>query len=317
MHNHVTTPSSSAPGSPVSARPSSSSRPASTTSSSCERATASARHLARQHLSRCGVRYLRRCCTRSRSSRTRRGHGPTPRPREIRQHIEAMVESGQPAPQIQFGVEVNGVVVRRGREGAWTVKTAGREHLRARTVILASGPLPDHKWPDIRGIDTYEGHKIHSACWDHDYDFTGKRVAVIGTGASAVQIMPELVKAGRLRQGVPAHPGLGDAPRGHRHPPGGEALFAKVPAAQQLARAGPVLGSRGERHRDGVGHPADRGGARGSARPTCAVRVKDPWLRRQLTPTSRLAASGCWSPATTTRRCNATTASSSTGRSPR
>ena len=48
--------------------------------------------------------------------------------------------------------------------------------------------------PDIRGIDTYEGHKIHSARWDHDYDFTGKRVAVIGTGASAVQIIPELVK---------------------------------------------------------------------------------------------------------------------------
>ena len=60
--------------------------------------------------------------------------------------------------------------------------------------MLASGPLADHKLPDIRGIDTYEGHKIHSARWDHDYDFTGKRVAVIGTGASAVQIVPELVK---------------------------------------------------------------------------------------------------------------------------
>lgn len=60
--------------------------------------------------------------------------------------------------------------------------------------MLASGPLPDHVFPDIRGIDTYEGHKIHSARWDHGYDFAGKRVAVIGTGASAVQIVPKLVE---------------------------------------------------------------------------------------------------------------------------
>ena len=100
----------------------------------------------------------------------------------------------------------------------WTAKTKGRKQFRARTVVLASGPLADHKLPDIRGIDTYEGHKIHSARWDHDYDFTGKRVAVIGTGASAVQIVPELVKTGGLRQGLPAHPGLGDAAPGRRDP---------------------------------------------------------------------------------------------------
>ena len=74
------------------------------------------------------------------------------------------------------------------------MNTTGRKRFTARTVVLASGPLPDHKLPDIRGIDTYEGKVIHSARWDHDYDFTGKRVAVIGTGASAVQIIPELVK---------------------------------------------------------------------------------------------------------------------------
>ena len=53
--------------------------------------------------------------------------------------------------------------------------------------------------------------------WDHDYDFTGKRVAVIGTGASAVQIVPELVKSRAVRQGVPAHAGLGAAPPGRAH----------------------------------------------------------------------------------------------------
>ena len=76
----------------------------------------------------------------------------------------------------------------------WTATTATGKRFRARTVVLASGPLPDSSFPDIRGIDSYRGHKIHSARWDHDYDFAGKRVAVIGTGASAIQIIPELVK---------------------------------------------------------------------------------------------------------------------------
>ena len=97
--------------------------------------------------------------------------------------------------RIQFGVEVNGLAFDEN-DGVWTVKVKGQRSttFHARTVVLASGPLPDHKLPDIRGLDTYKGKKIHSAHWDHDYDFTGKRVAVIGTGASAVQIVPELVK---------------------------------------------------------------------------------------------------------------------------
>ena len=78
--------------------------------------------------------------------------------------------------------------------GVWTAKRSKRSAFRARTVVLASGPLANPELPDIRGLDSYQGMKIHSARWDHDYDFTGKRVAVIGTGASAVQIVPELVK---------------------------------------------------------------------------------------------------------------------------
>jgi len=47
---------------------------------------------------------------------------------------------------------------------------------------MAAGPLANASFPDIRGIEAYAGHKIHSARWDHDYDMTGKRVAVIGFG---------------------------------------------------------------------------------------------------------------------------------------
>ncbi|MDT5324919.1 MAG: hypothetical protein QOF25_2071 [Mycobacterium sp.] len=93
-----------------------------------------------------------------------------------------MVDKFDLRRRIQFGTEVNGLSFDEN-EGVWDVSPNGRKRYRARTVVLASGPLPDHELPDIRGIDTYQGKTIHSARWDHDYDFTGKRVAVIGTGA--------------------------------------------------------------------------------------------------------------------------------------
>ena len=59
---------------------------------------------------------------------------------------------------------------------------------------LGAGGLSEPKMPEIDGLDTFQGELFHSAQWDHDTDLTGKRVAVIGTGASAIQIVPELQK---------------------------------------------------------------------------------------------------------------------------
>ena len=113
---------------------------------------------------------------------------------------------------------------------------ASRKRFRARTVILASGPLPDSSFPDIRGLDSYRGHKIHSARWDHDYDFAGKRVAVIGTGASAIQIIPELVKQAEFVKVFQRTPGWVLPRWDVATPPAVQTVFAKVPAVQQLAR---------------------------------------------------------------------------------
>ncbi|OBI08526.1 monooxygenase [Mycolicibacter heraklionensis] len=62
----------------------------------------------------------------------------------------------------------------------------------ARYLINASGVLTTPNMPDIAGVDTFAGVRIHTARWDHAQDLTGKRVAVIGTGASAVQVIPEI-----------------------------------------------------------------------------------------------------------------------------
>lgn len=50
------------------------------------------------------------------------------------------------------------------------------------------------KWPSIPGIHSFKGHKVHSAAWDHDYDYSHKRIAVIGNGSSGIQILPQMAK---------------------------------------------------------------------------------------------------------------------------
>jgi cation diffusion facilitator CzcD-associated flavoprotein CzcO len=59
-------------------------------------------------------------------------------------------------------------------------------------LIAASGILNWWKWPDIPGFHDFKGHKVHSAKWDHSYDVTGKKVALIGGGSSGIQILPNI-----------------------------------------------------------------------------------------------------------------------------
>jgi cation diffusion facilitator CzcD-associated flavoprotein CzcO len=204
---------------------------------------------------------------------------------EICRHIEDMTEKFDVARRIQFGVEVNGLEFDE-KAGVWTVKTERGKRFHARTVVLASGPLPDHKLPDIRGLETYEGHTIHSARWDHDYDFSGKRVAVIGTGASAVQIVPELVKQAEFVKVFQRTPGWVLPRLDTETPAAAQALFAKVPAAQELARQVLFWGHEISATALVWNTPLTGLVARlGKAH--LRRQVKDPWLRRQLTPDFR------------------------------
>lgn len=201
---------------------------------------------------------------------------------EIRNHLEEMADRFDIRRRIQFGQEVSGLSFDEDA-GVWTATTANRRRFRARTVVLASGPLPDSSFPDIRGIDTYEGHKIHSARWDSDYDFAGKRVGVIGTGASAIQIIPELVKQAEFVKVFQRTPGWVlprlDVPT----PPAVQALFAKVPATQEFARQALFWGHEASATALVWNTPLTSLVSRlGKAHLRLAV--KDPWLRRQLTP---------------------------------
>ena len=92
---------------------------------------------------------------------------------------------------VRFGHEVTGA---RWDEAThqWRVEIADGSTLTADVLVPAVGQLSRPAWPDIPGADTFTGPAFHSARWDHDVDLAGKRIAVIGTGASAIQFVPRI-----------------------------------------------------------------------------------------------------------------------------
>ncbi|WP_071287572.1 flavin-containing monooxygenase [Mycolicibacterium llatzerense] len=201
---------------------------------------------------------------------------------EILGYIDSMVESSGIAPHIRFGHNVTGVEFDEVA-GEWTVNFEGREPVRARTVIVASGPLANASFPKIDGIETYEGHKIHSARWDHDYDFTGKKVAVVGTGASGVQIVPELVKVAKLVKVFQRTPGW-VIPRVNGSTSGWmKRIYKDVPFAEKIARSAWFWGHESVALGVVWDSPFTRV-VEALSLANLRMQVKDPWLRRQLTP---------------------------------
>jgi cation diffusion facilitator CzcD-associated flavoprotein CzcO len=77
----------------------------------------------------------------------------------------------------------------------WTATTTAGRTYSATSLIVATGQLNHPQPPNVPGLDSFEGEAFHSARWNHDYDLTGKRVGVIGTGASAVQFLPPVAEA--------------------------------------------------------------------------------------------------------------------------
>ena len=109
---------------------------------------------------------------------------------EIQEYVDKVAADAGVLDRFHFGVEL---LAADWDDGAtlWRVRTSAGE-LTCTTLINATGGLSAPKRPDIEGIDTFGGHLFHTAAWDHSVDLTGKRVAVIGTGASAIQVIPAI-----------------------------------------------------------------------------------------------------------------------------
>src|SRR5918999_2747659 len=93
-------------------------------------------------------------------------------------------------PHVRLGCAVESATWLE-HERRWELETSDGT-IRARVLVSGMGPLTEPKIPDIPGLEDFEGEVWHSARWNHDYDLRGKRVASVGTGASAIQYVPAI-----------------------------------------------------------------------------------------------------------------------------
>ena len=112
---------------------------------------------------------------------------------EILAYLEHCATKYGVRPHIRFGTAATGASFDE-RTGLWTVQTGDGTSITARVVVSGSGhALSRPVFPDVPGREAFQGKSMHSARWDHDYSLEGKTVAVVGTGASAIQIIPRCV----------------------------------------------------------------------------------------------------------------------------
>jgi cation diffusion facilitator CzcD-associated flavoprotein CzcO len=170
----------------------------------------------------------------------------------------------------------------------WRVETTAGEYA-ARTVIVGAGGLSEPRMPDIDGLDSFQGDLFHSAQWDHSVSLEGKRVAVIGTGASAIQIIPQLQKVAE-RVDVYQRTAPWVMPRHARdYRPLEQAALRHVPGWQRVVRAG-VFAKQEAQVLAFTMWPQIFTLAKRVALGNLHKSVKDPVLREKLTPTFQM---GC------------------------
>jgi cation diffusion facilitator CzcD-associated flavoprotein CzcO len=116
---------------------------------------------------------------------------------EIRDYLEHCADKYDLRRHIRFNCKVS--ASRFDREaGTWTVELENGEHAEFDLITTATGGLSRPAYPNIPGISSFTGKLFHSARWDHEFDLAGKKVGVIGTGASAIQFVPQI--APRVRE---------------------------------------------------------------------------------------------------------------------
>jgi cation diffusion facilitator CzcD-associated flavoprotein CzcO len=210
----------------------------------------------------------------------------SPQP-EIQAYLRRVAREYDVVDRIVFGTELERAVW-DDEAMVWRCRTTSGEVV-ARTVITGTGSLSEPRLPSIEGLETFEGSLFHSARWDHSVDLTGKRVAVIGTGASAIQIVPVV-------QQVAAHLDVYQRtapwviPRNDRRYPRLERIaLRRVPALASLYRTGIYWAHEGYvpafTWQPKLGAPAEK-----AATINIRKAIKDPDLRAKVMPTFRL---GC------------------------
>jgi cation diffusion facilitator CzcD-associated flavoprotein CzcO len=199
---------------------------------------------------------------------------------EILDYLKDCAERYGVMPHVRFETELESAAWDDETQ-LWRIATSSGQ-LTAEVLIAAQGPLSDPSLPEVPGLDSFEGTAFHSAQWDWEHDLTGERVAVIGTGASAIQFVPEIQpKVAKLHVLQRTAPWV--IP--HRNRPmkrWERAIYRLFPPAQLAMRAG-IYWARESfvlqfRHR-AIGKLLER-----IPMMHMNKQIKDPELRKKLTP---------------------------------
>jgi cation diffusion facilitator CzcD-associated flavoprotein CzcO len=222
----------------------------------------------------------------------------SPQP-EIQAYLGRVAADFGVTDRIRFGHEV--LDARWVDETArWQIATSAGDHT-ADVLILASGPLAEPAFPDLPGADRFQGSAFHSARWRDEHDLSGRRVVLIGTGASAIQIVPAIQPAvEHLTVFQRTAPWV--LPHNNRRITDLERrIYRRMPLTQRLMREG-IYWSR-----EALAAPLLRNGALLSrlermARNHVAAQIRDPDLRAKAMPDyrpgcKRLLPSDDWYPA--------------------
>jgi cation diffusion facilitator CzcD-associated flavoprotein CzcO len=174
------------------------------------------------------------------------------------------------------------------QRGKWLLETSAGQH-EADVLLTACGQLSVPKLPSIPGLESFEGPAFHTSRWRHDVDLAGKRIAVIGTGCSAIQAVPAIQPIVRQLDVYQRSPGWTFPKMDFAYRERSQMLFERFPLLQRLDRMAIFgfmeLGALGMTSRPGILR-AFRAVGRGQINRA----IKDPDLRRKLTPTDEI---GC------------------------
>ncbi|HNE91025.1 MAG TPA: NAD(P)/FAD-dependent oxidoreductase [Agitococcus sp.] len=199
---------------------------------------------------------------------------------EILAYLEEVSENFNIKSSIQFNTALENASWDDSRH-LWVLDTNQGQYL-SKTLICATGPITEPQTPRVEGLDTFTGEMFHSAKWNHDYDLTGKRIAVIGTGASAIQFVPQIQpKAKELYVFQRTAPWVLPKPDMNLND-WGKSIIAKYPAIQQTWRNSVAQSLNAINF--GLRNPIALKPLNVLGKQLLKLQIKDPVLRKNVTP---------------------------------
>lgn len=217
---------------------------------------------------------------------------------EIKAYLERLVRDEGVERAFRFNTTVRSATW--NDNGQWVLDTSGGEHV-ADVLIAACGQLSTPKYPDIQGLEGFQGPAFHTANWRHDVDLTGKRVAVIGSGCSAAQVVPAIQPVASTIDAYQRSPGWTMPRMDFEYSDRAKRLFRRFPVLQRLDRksvqAIMEFGAIAMTRRQWLLAPLKAAGRR-----RIRKAIQDPALRKAVTPTDqfgckRVMVSDDWYPA--------------------